>query len=103
MLSIELVREIPEAMKPRKIEIGGTAQPKHDQIEATASSKRRLSGPKPVLRRSTGPGEQGASGAFFRVDQLAKADAASATRSAPRGEISSTIATNNGWVMPEPR
>jgi molecular chaperone IbpA len=37
MLSIELVREIPEAMKPRKIEIGGTAQPKHDQIEATAN------------------------------------------------------------------
>jgi molecular chaperone IbpA len=37
MLSIELVREIPEAMKPRKIEIGGSAQPKHDQIEATAN------------------------------------------------------------------
>ena len=36
MLAIELVREIPEAMKPRKIEIGG-AQPRHDQIEATAS------------------------------------------------------------------
>ena len=26
-LSIELVREIPEAMKPRKVEIGGGAQP----------------------------------------------------------------------------
>ena len=38
MLSIELVREIPEAMKPRKIEIGG-AQPKHDQIEATAKEE----------------------------------------------------------------
>ena len=37
MLSIELVREIPEAMKPRKIEIGGASQPKHDQIEATAN------------------------------------------------------------------
>ena len=37
MLAIELVREIPEAMKPRKIEIGGSAQPKHDQIEATAN------------------------------------------------------------------
>jgi len=37
MLAIELVREIPEAMKPRKIEIGGTTQPKHDQIEATAN------------------------------------------------------------------
>jgi len=35
LLSIELVREIPEAMKPKKINIGGSA-PKHDQIEATA-------------------------------------------------------------------
>ena len=39
MLSIELVREIPEAMKPRKIEISGTTQPKHDQIEATAKEQ----------------------------------------------------------------
>ena len=39
MLSIELVREIPEAMKPRKIEIGG-AQPQHDQIEATAKEEK---------------------------------------------------------------
>jgi molecular chaperone IbpA len=31
LLAIELVREIPEAMKPRKINIGGT-QPQHDQI-----------------------------------------------------------------------
>ena len=31
LLSIELKREIPEAMKPRKIEIGGTG-PKHDRI-----------------------------------------------------------------------
>jgi molecular chaperone IbpA len=37
MLAIELAREIPEAMKPRKIEIGG-AEPKHDQIEATAKA-----------------------------------------------------------------
>jgi molecular chaperone IbpA len=35
MLAIDLVREIPEAMKPRKIEISGSA-PKHDRIEATA-------------------------------------------------------------------
>jgi molecular chaperone IbpA len=35
MLSIELEREIPEAMKPRKIDIGGT-RPQHDQIEAKA-------------------------------------------------------------------
>ena len=34
MLAIELVREIPEAMKPRKIEIGGS---KAEQIEATVS------------------------------------------------------------------
>jgi molecular chaperone IbpA len=38
MLSIELVREIPEAMKPRKISVGG-ATPQHDQIEATAEKK----------------------------------------------------------------
>ena len=31
LLSVELVREIPEAMKPRKINIGGVS-PKHDQI-----------------------------------------------------------------------
>ena len=35
LLAIELEREIPEAMKPKKINIGGSA-PKHDQIEATA-------------------------------------------------------------------
>lgn len=34
MLAIELVREIPEAMKPRKIEIGGS---KAEQIEGTVS------------------------------------------------------------------
>jgi molecular chaperone IbpA len=39
MLSIELEREIPEAMKPRKIEIGGI-QPQHDRIEATAKEER---------------------------------------------------------------
>jgi molecular chaperone IbpA len=33
LLSIELVREIPEAMKPKKIEIGGSqGKPQHDQI-----------------------------------------------------------------------
>ena len=31
LLKIELVREIPEAMKPKKINIGGS-QPKHDRI-----------------------------------------------------------------------
>src|SRR4051794_39548466 len=31
LLSIELVREIPEAMKPKKINIGG-AEPQHDRI-----------------------------------------------------------------------
>jgi molecular chaperone IbpA len=34
MLAITLKREIPEAMKPRRIEIGGSVQPQHDQIEA---------------------------------------------------------------------
>ena len=36
LLSIELKREIPEAMKPRKISIGGS-EPKHDTIEAKAN------------------------------------------------------------------
>ena len=40
MLAIELVREIPEAMKPRKIEIGGGVQPQHDRIEATATEQK---------------------------------------------------------------
>ena len=33
LLSIELVREVPEAMKPRKIAIGGVT-PRHDAIAA---------------------------------------------------------------------
>ena len=34
LLLVDLVREIPEAMKPRKINIGGgEGQPKHDRIE----------------------------------------------------------------------
>ena len=38
LLQIELVREIPEAMKPRKIDIGGGAkEPRHDTIEAKAN------------------------------------------------------------------
>lgn len=36
LLAIDLVREIPEAMKPKKIAIGGTA-PQHDAIEAKAT------------------------------------------------------------------
>jgi molecular chaperone IbpA len=33
LLAIELVREIPEAMKPKKINIGGTqGQPQHDRL-----------------------------------------------------------------------
>ena len=36
LLSIDLVREIPEAMKPKKIAIGGAA-PQHDAIEAKAT------------------------------------------------------------------
>ena len=34
LLLIDLVREIPEAMKPRKIDIG-VSQPKHDRIEGS--------------------------------------------------------------------
>ncbi len=39
LLQIELVREIPEAMKPRKIDIGGSESnaPRHDTIEAKAN------------------------------------------------------------------
>jgi len=36
MLTVDLVREVPETLKPRRIEIGG-AGPRHDRIEATAS------------------------------------------------------------------
>ena len=39
MLAIELVREIPEAMKPRRIDIGGRT-PQHDRIEATAGEQK---------------------------------------------------------------
>ncbi len=39
MLAITLKREIPEAMKPRRIEIGGSAQPQHDRIEARAEER----------------------------------------------------------------
>ncbi len=35
LLSVELIREIPEAMKPKKISIGGS-QPKQEAIEVTA-------------------------------------------------------------------
>ena len=38
LLSIDLIREIPEAMRPRKIQIGGRA-PKPEQIEQTAASQ----------------------------------------------------------------
>ncbi|HYC95765.1 MAG TPA: Hsp20 family protein [Sphingomicrobium sp.] len=38
LLSIDLVREIPEAMRPRKISIGG-AQPKQETIEAKAETR----------------------------------------------------------------
>ncbi|MFL6738596.1 MAG: Hsp20 family protein [Sphingomicrobium sp.] len=35
LLSIDLIREIPEAMRPKKISIGGT-HPRQEAIEATA-------------------------------------------------------------------
>ena len=38
LLSIDLIREIPEAMRPRKISIGG-ARPKQDMIEASSGAK----------------------------------------------------------------
>jgi molecular chaperone IbpA len=36
LLTIELVREIPEAMRPRQIQIGGSAQ-SPEQLEHTAA------------------------------------------------------------------
>jgi molecular chaperone IbpA len=43
LLSIGLVREIPEAMKPKKIEIGGDSQqrPQHDRIGADQPASRQ--------------------------------------------------------------
>src|SRR5690242_4457725 len=41
LLSIELVREIPEAMKPKKINIGGSER-KGETIEAKAEKKEEL-------------------------------------------------------------
>ena len=43
LLAIELVREIPEAMKPRKIEIGGGAgqRPQHDRIGGDQHASRQ--------------------------------------------------------------
>jgi molecular chaperone IbpA len=49
LLSIELKREIPEAMKPRKIDIGGGA-PKHDRIAD--------SGGKPASRQTVDAGAE---------------------------------------------
>jgi molecular chaperone IbpA len=42
LLAIELVREIPEAMKPKKIAIGGGAtQPQHDRIGSEEPASRQ--------------------------------------------------------------
>ena len=41
LLAIELVREIPEAMKPRKIDIGGNAKPRHDRIGGEQPASRQ--------------------------------------------------------------
>jgi molecular chaperone IbpA len=41
LLSIELVREIPEAMKPRKIEIGGSAPAAIEDQQAENDNKER--------------------------------------------------------------
>ena len=39
MLSLDLVREIPEAMKPRKIEIGGTTTPQPEPEQRTLEAR----------------------------------------------------------------
>ena len=42
LLSVELIREIPEAMKPKKIEIGGGADsPQHDRIGGEQPASRQ--------------------------------------------------------------
>ena len=42
LLAIELVREIPEAMKPKKINIGsGAEQPKHDRLGGSEPASRQ--------------------------------------------------------------
>ncbi len=43
LLSVELVREIPESMKPKKINIGGGAQqpPRHDRIGSDQPASRQ--------------------------------------------------------------
>jgi molecular chaperone IbpA len=43
MLALTLKREIPEAMKPRRIEIGGAGGgPQHDRIEAQAEDRQSV-------------------------------------------------------------
>ena len=42
LLSVELVREIPEAMKPRKINIGGSEQPAIGKEEDQPASRRTV-------------------------------------------------------------
>jgi molecular chaperone IbpA len=37
ILSLDLVREVPEAMKPRSIKIGGTRAPRPKVIESSAA------------------------------------------------------------------
>ncbi len=39
MLAIDLVREIPEAMKPRKIEIGGSTSPRPEPEQRTLEAR----------------------------------------------------------------
>jgi hypothetical protein len=41
MLAITLKREIPEAKKLRRIEIGSAVRPRHDQIEAGVDAEER--------------------------------------------------------------
>jgi molecular chaperone IbpA len=43
LLRIELAREVPEAMKPRKIDIGGTARPETIEASAAPAEKAELS------------------------------------------------------------
>ena len=102
MLAIDLVREIPEAMKPRKIEIGGSrAEARPDRGDGQRAEGKRA-GLRPSCANTWAPGARRFRGLCL-ASQLASADAAWAMRWAPRGEISSTVATNIGCVIPDPK
>ena len=53
LLSVELMREIPEAMKPKKINIGGGAQPRsqHDRVSGEQPASQQTINAEPETSR----------------------------------------------------